>query len=216
MKLNETDKSEIRRLTRLFEERTGTQILAVVAGKSDNYPEIPWRAFSMGTAFAALGLLASASLWPGWLRGSPVIPTIAALGAGLVLAIASIFVLPVARLFAGRERKKEETRQYAQSLFLERGLGRTASRIGVLMLVSQFERRGVITADAGILDRVQAGELEDIEEQMSTALTSGSAFGSMAAGIGALEKRLLAHGFATAGGGNEISGEFLEMEGPQS
>lgn len=216
MKLNETDKSEIRRVTRLLEERTGIQVLAVVTGKSDNYPEIPWRAFSMGTALATLGLITSAALSPVWSRSSSMLPMIAPLGAGLVLAIASIFVHPIARLFLGKEREKEETKQYAQSLFLERGLSRTGSRIAVLMLVSQFEKRGVITADAGILDRIPVGKLEEIGEQMSVELTRGGAFRGLATGLEGLEKILLGHGFAAAGGRNEIPGEFLEMEGPKS
>ncbi len=36
------------------EARTGVQIVAAVVPRSDTYPELAWRAFALGTSFAAL------------------------------------------------------------------------------------------------------------------------------------------------------------------
>ena len=43
MKLSEPEKTKIRELAAHVEARTGVQVLTVVAGKSDTYPEIPWK-----------------------------------------------------------------------------------------------------------------------------------------------------------------------------
>jgi len=141
MKLSEQEKSEIRKSARDTEMRTGIQALAVVTGKSDTYPEIPWKGFSLGAALATLALMASFSIWPAWNRGSSLILGVCSLAAGLVLASACMFVPPVGRIFLGRLRAEEETKQYAESIFLARGLSRTKSRNSVLLLVSQYERR---------------------------------------------------------------------------
>ena len=197
MKLSDDEKTAIRELTRGVEERTGAQVLSVVAGRSDSYPEAAWKAFSLG---AVLGMLVSARA---------VSLPLAAAAAGLLFALAAFFIPPFARLFVSGDRAGEETRQFANSLFLERGLHRTPSRKAILVLFSQFERRAAITADSAIA--VPAAELDGLAALMARK-TAAEAF---AAGLPALEQLLLRHGFAAAGAPDEVPEEFLESEGPQ-
>jgi putative membrane protein len=216
MKLSEQDKSHISELAARVEARTGIQVLAVVTGKSDAYPEIPWKAFSMGAALATLAQAVAVSLRLEWDPIPSLLSWTAVLGAGMVLALAAIFLHPVARLFLGKERAAEETKQYAQSLFLERGLTRTQSRTAVLILASQFEHRSAIVADTGIIDRIPQTELEKIAAAMDASLARGSAPVALAGGLSTLEELLLQRGFAPApGAGDEIAQEFLETEGPK-
>jgi len=216
MKLSEQDKSQISELAARVEARTGVQVLAVVTGKSDTYPEIPWKAFSLGAALSTLALAVAVSLRLGWDPMSPLFGGTVVLGVGMMLALAGIFLQPVARSFLGKERAAAETRQYAQSLFLERGLSRTRSRKAVLILASQFERRAAVVADTGITDRIPNTDLEKIAAAMDASLSRGSAPAAMAGGLSALEELLLKHGFAAAAGaGDEIAEEFLETEGPK-
>jgi uncharacterized membrane protein len=215
MKLSEQEKSGIRELAVRVEARTGVQVMAVVTGKSDTYPEIPWKAFSLGAVLAMLAAIAAASLghFPG--RNPLLLWGIPVLGTGIVLALAAIFLHPVSRLFLGRYRAAEETKQFAQSLFLERGLSRTASRKAILVLVSQFERCASIVPDTRIMDRIPASEFDSITAGINAALAWGSASKALAEGLTALEQLLLRHGFAAAGSPDEISQEFLETEGPK-
>ena len=216
VKLSEQEKSHIRELATHVEAHTGVQVLAVVTGKSDAYPEVPWKAFSLGAALATLVLAIVASLGFGRHYAVPLLWVCASLGSGMVLSLASIFLQPVARSFLGKERAEEETRQFAQSLFLERGLDRTQSRKALLILASQFERRAAVVADAGVIDRIPHAELENIAAAMNAALARGSTSAALAGGLSALEELLLRRGFASAAGGNEIPEEFLETGGPKS
>jgi putative membrane protein len=216
MKLNERDKSHIRELAAQIEARTGIQILAVVTRKSDTYAEIPWKAFSFGTALAILALIAGVSFGAFWGRTSLLVWGIIVLGTGMVLALACIFLPPFARLFLVAERAAEETRQFAQSLFLERGLNRTKSRRAVLLLVSQFERRASIVADTGVTGRISPAELDDIAAATGATLARESASAALTAGLSVLEKLLARHGFDAADAKDEVPEEFLETEGPKS
>ena len=199
MKLSDDEKTAIRELTRRVEERTGAQVLSVVAGRSDSYPEAAWKAFSLG---AVLGMLVPARA---------VSLPLAAAAAGLLFALAAFLIPAFARLFVSGDRAGEETRQFANSLFLERGLHRTPSRKAILVLFSQFERRAAITADSAAAAAVPAAELDGLAALMARK-TAAEAF---AAGLPALEQLLLRHGFAAAGAPDEVPEEFLESEGPQ-
>jgi putative membrane protein len=216
MKLSEPEKTKIRELAAHVEARTGVQVLTVVAGKSDTYPEIPWKAFALGAALAALGVAAAAFLKPGWNLSPPLLPGIAILGTGMLLAAACIFLQPFARVFLAGERSAEETRQHAQTLFLERNLSRTPMRRAVLILVSLFERRTSIVADTGIVDRVTQAEIENIAASMEAALGGGRASAALTSGLPALEALLLRYGFASPGDKDDIEEELVETEGPNS
>ena len=215
MKLGEQEKSKIQKLTAQVEVRTGTQVLAVITGKSDAYPEIPWKAFSLGAALSMLALFVAASL--GALRGrdSLLLCAMYVLGAGMVLALACIFLHPVSRIFLGRDRASGETRQFARSLFLEKGLSRTSSRKAVLILVSEFERCASIVADTGVADRIPAAELDRIASSMDGALSREKASTALAGGLSELERLLLRHGFTGAASADEVPEEFLETKGPK-
>ncbi len=214
-RLSEQEKSKISERAEIAEARTGVQVLAAVAGKSDTYPEVPWKAFSLGTAVTALGVFAGSLLQADGVV-PPVVSVTAPLAAGMVLALAVIFLEPAARLFLGRERAAAETKQYAQSLFLERRLSRTKSRRAVLVLVSRLERRSAIVADEGLSDTVPAGELERITASMDAVLAKGSAPDALLEGLAALEELFLRCGLAAAELTDELSEEFLETEGPNS
>ncbi len=216
MRLGEPEKAKIRELIERMEKSTGVQVLAAVTHKSDVYTEVPWKAFSLGTALAALALAAVMSLAVGFRSVPPLLWGTMVLGTGMVFALASIFLPPVARAFLGRERVREETKQYGQSLFLERGLSRTQSRRALLILVSELERRAAIVADTGIVDRIPQSELENVMNVMDAALIREKPSTALAAGLSCLEALLLRRGFAGAGGPDEIADEFLETEGPKS
>ena len=54
MRMTEQDRTSIAARVAVLEARTGTQVVTAVVGKSDSYPEAPWKAFALGAAAAAL------------------------------------------------------------------------------------------------------------------------------------------------------------------
>ena len=62
MPLQPAESDAIDRRVATVEARTGVQVVAAVVPRSDNYVELPWKAFALGAALAALGVVA-ADLW---------------------------------------------------------------------------------------------------------------------------------------------------------
>lgn len=197
MSLTEQDHMNIAARVGALEARTRTQVVAAVVGKSDSYPEAPWKAFALGTTTAALVCVLvqlAARDWPTDVPGAG--PVLAALVFGALLALLTVVHAPFARLFVDRIRCDVEVMQYAQSLFFRRGLDRVRSRVGVLLLISLFERKVVILADAGFDGRVQAHDWEALTERIAFLLRNRTAAIALQAGLEALEALMLERGYS--------------------
>ena len=66
MVLTAQERQEINELAQQFETATGAQAVAAVIGKADDYPDIPWKAFALGAALAALAVVADEFIHPDW------------------------------------------------------------------------------------------------------------------------------------------------------
>jgi uncharacterized membrane protein len=202
MTLSETDRQSIAERAARLEARTGVEIVAVVVGRCDAYPEAPWKAFAL---FASLAGLAGAYWLPDAVLGGLTI-----LFVGAAAALAAVFIPPFARLFVGAARRETEARQYAAAFFLERKLARTGRRNALLLLVGVFERTVVVLPDSGL--RLAEAELQDIIAGMKPALAAGRIAPALRDGLDALEALLVAKGFA-GGGRDEIAQEVFEERG---
>jgi putative membrane protein len=75
---------------------------------------------------------------------------------GLVGALAARVFAGLRRLCTPSSFAEQAVRQAAQAEFLQRGLMETRERTGVLIFVSQLERRAAVVADRGVLAKVDA------------------------------------------------------------
>jgi hypothetical protein len=66
MYLTRAEADAIGSRTAELEARTGTQVVTAVIGKADHYGELPWKAFALGAALAALAVVAFDWLHPDW------------------------------------------------------------------------------------------------------------------------------------------------------
>ncbi len=197
MSLTAQDHMNIAARARALEARTGTQVVAAVVGKSDSYPEAPWKAFALGTTFAALVCVLvqlAAHDWPADFPGAG--PVLGGLVFGALLALLTVVHASFARLFVDRIRCDVEVMQYAQSLFFRRGLDRVRSRVGVLLLISLFERKVVILADAGFDARVQAHDWAALADRIAFLLRNRTPAIALQAGLEALEALMLERGYS--------------------
>ena len=176
MPVSDKEQQEINSLVGRFEAATGIQAVAAVVGKSDAYPEIPWKAYAIGSALGASSVLLPFTPLTNWsaLPTSAVMALYAMwiLGGGALLALLAAFMPSVGRLFVDRLRTQAEARQYAQAMFLEREIFRTAERRAFLVLLSKFERTAVIIADQGLAACAPPAELDRIATQMLPALAA--------------------------------------------
>src|SRR5688572_23808900 len=173
MLLSTKEQQEINGLALQFEALTGAQAVAAIVGKADDYPDIPWKAFALGAAMAAMIVVGDEFIRRDWASiHSPLRDVSAILVTGVLCCVAAITMPAFGRLFLNRERARAEVRQYAQSLFLQREVFATAERIGILMLVARFERRIVILPDSGIARHISVRELDDIIARMAPHLAA--------------------------------------------
>jgi len=208
MRLPPAESEAIDRLIEMVETRTGVQVLVAVVPRSDSYAELPWKAFALGASLAGAAVVL-ASVWLTALLDALII-----LGTAAVCALLAVFVPPFARLFLREVRSHAEVKQYAESLFFRRELFRTRDRTAALVLVSQFERRIEIVPDTGLAGRVRDTDWRQVIEAMTPHLRDARPFHALQAGIGAVERVLLANGVrATAPTANELPNRPIEEPG---
>jgi putative membrane protein len=195
------------------EVRTGVQVVAAVAARSDGYPEVVWQAFALGAALAALAVVVLDIARPDWMAVdaalSNVLPII---GAGAASALAAVAVPAYARLFVNPFRSAGEVRQRAQAMFLTRQLFRTRARNGVLLFASLFEHDVEVVADIAFDGRVDEREWHSVVTAMTPLLARRRLADALTSGLDALETLLVAKGFSRASGGarDELSNRPIE------
>lgn len=197
-----------------LEAQTGVQLVTAVIGKADSYAELPWKAFALGTALAALVLVVADALSPRWTGAdNALIFAVAILGAGAVSALLAVAAPPYARLFLRATRRDLEVRHYAQAFFLRRELFATRGRNGILLLVSLFERKVEILPDVGLHARFDSADWRTVIDAMTPLLRERRCFGALQQGVARLQALLVAKGMSRAPGGNELADRPIQETG---
>ncbi len=217
MYFSSQQEAQLKEIISGIERRTGVQILAMVVGKSDAYPEAPWKAFALASSISALALTLQAGLDPPW-----VVPydaalfTVMVLGIGLLSALLTVILPAFARWFVSPSRREAEVERYARAAFLDREMSQTRNRVGILILVSLFERKVVVLPDSGVADRLKTDALEQVVERMRPHLSKGRRYQVLADGLAELEEAFLAAGFTEAPAApDEIADELVQERGAE-
>jgi len=197
------------------EAGTGVQVVVAIVGRAARYPEARWKAFALGVSVGALIVGALAFLRSDWSTADSMLKAIlVVMAAGISNALVATWVDGYAQIFVRRNRAAVEVRQYAEGLFLTRGLFATPGRTAVLIVVSLLERVVVIHADQGYTDRIGATEWEGIVARMTVALRSGDRARAVEEGLVALRALLGGKGFVGSGPApNALSDRPIEEPG---
>jgi putative membrane protein len=181
------------------ERSTGVEIVAVVALRASQYPQIPWKAFALGAALAALTLVMASVLAPGWPAADRTLrDAVTILAAGAVAALATVVVPAFARIFLRLPRAEFEARRAAELMFHRHRVHRTRARTGVLLQACLFERRLDVVADDGFAGRVTADEWRAALERVPSPRTRADAAAALVAGVRAIAALLAQKGFVAA------------------
>ena len=208
---SQEQRDQINALVARFEADTGIQAVAAITAKADAYPDIPWKAYAMGSAIGALATALNPYLVAGWSHaGIIALDAMLILSAGAVLAVLAAFVPPFARLFLNRVRAQGEAVQYAQSLFLARELFRTRDRRAVLVVMCCFERVAVVLTDSGLTQYASAAALEQVARTAQASFARRGLVPAFEAAFGRLGEVLKQTGFtASPAGHDEIADELV-------
>jgi putative membrane protein len=199
MFLAPTDTGAIEARVTKLEASCGVEVVTMIIGKADVYPETVWKAFALGAAITGLVVTVGDILRPDWVTASAVLlSAIAILGVGATCALLAVYVPAFARLFLRESRAALEVQQYAKVQFLAREVFATAGRTGILLLVSLLERRIVILPDTGLHGRVSPAEWDAVIARMAGSLREGMAGAAMLDGLAAIGELLSSKGFTCA------------------
>jgi putative membrane protein len=211
--LSDTDKEILDKRIEEAEQVTKAQIVLATVKRSDSYAEIPWQAFAFGASLAGLLVIISTIISPFWISTQAIlISSVAILATGGLFALLSILSEGFAKLFLSAPRAETEIRQFGKSMFLNHELFSTSARTGVLLLVSQFERRVLILPDKGLTDRLSPDKLSQIITAMTKHLAKKQLRVAMETGIEKLVEALLPPD-SDWPEENELSNKIIEERG---
>jgi putative membrane protein len=212
--LSNQEKSRLDGRIAEVEKKTGAQIVLAVIKRSDSYAELPWKAFALAAAVAGLIVFLLDAQRPVWISSTTVLFAVAAtLIAGSALALLTLWLPPLARLFLSAHRAEMEVHQHAEGLFLSRGMFATSRRTGILLLISLFEKRVYVLPDTGLRGCLNKEALEGIVMRMTVELSKGIVAVAFERGLDSLENILSATASAQTTTVNELPNEIIEEKG---
>lgn len=211
--LTDTDRILLDKLIAEAEAQTRVQIVLATTKRSDSYAEIPWKAFATGTSISGFAVFLLDLLLVRWETGTMILFSVAAiLAAGAIFALMTLLFKGFARLFLSENRKETETLQYAESIFLSRELFTSEGRRGIMLLLSQFERRVVILPDKGVRDRLSAEVMNNIISKMTHHLRHNEVKKALETGLEELVS-VLCTSASSRSDKNDLSNEIIEGKG---
>ena len=194
--LTEQDKQAIVTRVARLESATGVQVVTAVVDRADAYPELAWKAFALAASLAAFAVVTADVLRPDWMTAYAALThVLPVLGAGALSALAAEFIPGYARWFLRAHRRDGETRQCAQSLFLEHDLCTTRARTALLLMFARFERKVELVADCGFRGRIAPAEWGTVIDVTTAGLARGEGARALLAGLDRLEALLVERGY---------------------
>ncbi len=150
MHFSKQDEERIRSAVRDLENRTSGELRPVFVRRCDEFTESNWYGAFIG---AVLGITALIFFSYQWMIPSGT--SILILLASVLVMMAVGFLMPlifprVAVLLVGQQKAQTRVLQRATEVFLHEEIFNTHKRNGILLMVSELERKVVILADSGI------------------------------------------------------------------
>jgi len=148
------------------ERNTAGELVTVVVAQCSRYS-----AFRLGwaTSLALLGAGTAHLVWPG-------LAVMELLGGQVLLAIVFLAAFgwpPLLRILVPGGIKRRAVDEHAKRLFLDLGVTETRERSGVLILLSELEKRVVILGDRGIHRRLGQGAWETLVDELIQSVRAG-------------------------------------------
>lgn len=203
-------RERINALIAQFEGDTGIQAVAAVTARADAYPDVPWKAYAIGSSVGAIAAAVNPFLIQGWSHASLIaLDAMLILSAGVVFAVLAAFVPAIGRLFLDRIRTEAEALQYAESLFLQRELFRTRDRRAVLIVLCCYERVAVVVVDTGVRQHAPAAAITEISRASGASFRQRGIVAGFETAFSRLSEQLKRSGFAPTAAANELADDVV-------
>lgn len=162
------------------EAKSAAEVVVVLAARSGETPDLPWKVGAAAGWFA-LAFLA----WSPWTFHGYWFPVDAALVGGLAGWLGGR-APAVYRALVRPERRKAAVKLAAEAAFVQEAVHATRARTGILFYVSRLEGEVVVLPDQGVYSRVPPAEL-------ATLRVDGSSEEATVASLQALGALLARH-----------------------
>ena len=169
---------------RQFEERTGCELLLVMAKESDIYPGAIWRfgvisSFLICFIFSLFCEFDHATLWP-------------------LLFIFTTFVMVIVgkssfakRMTLSDIEADRETQEKALEIFHTRGTSKVAHKVTAMIMASILEREIIVLVDEKLKTEITQGELDQLVNIMKPYFKMGNMAAGFIESINALEEKIV-------------------------
>lgn len=169
---------------RLFEEKTGCELLLVVAKESDEYPGATWRfgvisAFVLSFCFSLFYEFHHSTLWP----------VLFIVTTGLMVFLGRFHW---AKKFALSEREADrETFEKAVEIFHTRGTTKVGHKVTAMIMASILEKKITVLIDEKLKEEITQQELDQLVHIMKPHFKKGDMGAGFIQSIDALEEKIL-------------------------
>jgi putative membrane protein len=205
--------AEVEAAVREAERACSGQIVPVIVGESDSYPEAQWKGAVLGAFLASL--LAAAVFEFGNFWGETLFAWIAApAAAGGALGYLASRIPVLRRALVSRRAIEHRVEIRALAAFARHEVFKTRDRSGILLFLSLFERRVVVLADSGIHARVAPPEWDALVSGVVAGIREGRPAGALAEGIRVCGQVLVRHGLARRPDGPDELPDAPSVEKP--
>jgi len=172
-KFSEEQKSDIEKAVKKLESKTSGEMVPYIVPGSDIYVE--------GTlyniiSFLIMGIVIILGASLVWMlpAGISIIEIMIFLIVMMFIGFIISFIFPTFRIQMVRNSTVEHrVMQRAETAFLEREVFKTGKRIGILLFISELERKVVILADSGISRLVPNEEWQQIVDNLIDYIKKG-------------------------------------------
>jgi len=224
MRIGEEDRQRIGAAVKAAEATTDGEIVAIAARQSDAYHDVGLHWAVLGT-FLVLAIQAAVpghfvpvldwalrggwgDAWPGWLLLTAELALLALVFLLLRFAFAP---LGIRMALTPPATKSRRVRARAVLLFRASIESRTATRTGVLLYLSEAERRAEIVTDAAIHAKVPSEAWGEAMALLLEAIHDDRPGDGMVAAIGAIGAVLAEHFPRTGADPNELPDRLIEL-----
>jgi putative membrane protein len=203
--LTDNERKNVEALIAKIEEDTASELVTVIYTKSSNYT-----AFRMGWA-TALSLFSVVLLDLQF----PLLPVMELFAMQGLLAVLYYWILgysPLLKWIVPRWAKAQAVHDKVRLLFLELGVTETRDRSGVIIFLSELERRVEILGDRGIYEYLGESAWKTLVSELTSAIRGGTAFDGLRNILEKLGEQLIAKFPARADDINELPNAVVTDE----
>ncbi len=172
-KFSDADLERIKASVRQAENQISGEIVPVVVEQSGYYSIANYKSGLIFGSLVFVLIIIFDRYVPLLAVYDPLLIFFVVIAAGIMGALAPIFIVPWRKLLVAQAHLDHATQQRAENAFLEEEVFNTRHRTGIMIFISFFEHEVIIMADRGISKVVDQKVWDKLVAELTAAIRSG-------------------------------------------